>query len=313
MGDDRINRDANLRIWQRIADMEVGNEGVPIRGGHRGRCDTQGQTVMRKQGNAESWKARWAANTIHMVHNFDYVAATDASLTKGREGTKVGYGVFEGVPTRDEYYGTQMAAAMRAHDEHGSGMRETPAMLSMRTGAGMWGGGLPATFEIADAEMYAILEVVRVATRTSTPENGRRCLIMSDSKSCLEQIEEAWRSGTNARMGGQQREAMLAEICERRRQLTKAGGVIVTMWIPGHRGVSCNEYADAVAKQYAGTTVDWESIRSMVGYVKHRTVEYGHTEIDGEWCPTNRSVYKDAIKNKRWNGYGTQWTARARG
>ena len=102
-------------------------------------------------------------------------------------------------------------------------------MLERRTGVGMWGGGLPDTFEIADAEMYAILEVVREAERRGAGGEPTRCLVMSDSKSCLEQIEEAWRAGTDAKLGGQQREAMLAEICARRRNITNAGGVIVTM------------------------------------------------------------------------------------
>ena len=128
---------------------------------------------------------------------------------------------------------------------------------------------------------------------------------MSDSKSCLEQIEETWRTGTNARMGGQQREAMLAEISERRRLITEAGGVVVTMWVPGHRGVSCNEYADAVAKHYAGTTVDWDGIQSITGYVKHRVVEYGHSYYNGwRMVPDEQRGVQGSRtqKNRRWNG-----------
>ena len=70
--------------------------------------------------------------------------------------------------------------------------------------------------------------------------------------------------------------------------------MVVTMWVPGHRGVSCNEYADAIAKYHAGKGVDWDGIRCMLDYVQHRVVEYGHDQAGGEWCPTNRGVYRDA-------------------
>jgi hypothetical protein len=47
-------------------------------------------------------------------------------------------------------------------------------------------------------------------------------------------------------------DAMLEEICTHRARL---GGVVV-MYTPGHRGISPNEYADAVAKAHVWDDVD---------------------------------------------------------
>jgi len=85
------------------------------------------------------------------------VAATDASVTHKDEKdgrNRVGYGRIrrrpQGVPTRRQHYGEQEAEELAQQEATGVGRGETTAMLNGRTGAGMWGGGLPDSYEIAD-------------------------------------------------------------------------------------------------------------------------------------------------------------------
>ena len=53
-----------------------------------------------------------------------------------------------------------------------------------------------------------------------------------------------------------ERGAMLEEICNTRADIQAGGGRVVLMWLPGHRGVAPNAYADAIAKAYVRDKVD---------------------------------------------------------
>ena len=58
----------------------------------------------------------------------------------------------------------------------------------------MWGGKLPNTWEVIDAEMYAILAYLRKMASASDAQ-PRRCLVLCDCKPALQQIENAHRKG----------------------------------------------------------------------------------------------------------------------
>ena len=53
----------------------------------------------------------------------------------------------------------------------------------------MWGGNLPNTWEVIDAEMYAILAYLRKMASASDAQ-ARRCLVLCDCKPALQQIEK---------------------------------------------------------------------------------------------------------------------------
>ena len=66
-------------------------------------------------------------------------------------------------------------------------------------GEGMQGMGLPAWFEVVDAELAAVLlylhRVVAEAEGSGVGTEERRCLVMSDCKGAMRMIEQAWRGG----------------------------------------------------------------------------------------------------------------------
>ena len=68
----------------------------------------------------------------------------------------VAYGVFEG-PTR---FGKRVPGDAQVKDPNGIGPCEE-GEIRTAFGAGGWGGKLPSTWEVIDAEMYAILAYLR--------------------------------------------------------------------------------------------------------------------------------------------------------
>ena len=68
-------------------------------------------------------------------------------------------------------------------------------------------------------------------------------------------VEEAWRRPTAITGRNTSNGAMLEEMCSIRRRV----GLVVTMYLPGHRGMVANEYADAVAKTHAQREVDGDT------------------------------------------------------
>ena len=71
--------------------------------------------------------------------------------------------------------------------------------------------------------------------------------------------------------------AMLEEICTIRRKM----GLVVTMYLPGHRGMVANEYADAVAKTHAQRDVDEDITRNIAKMIKTRPCIYEHDDGRG--------------------------------
>ena len=192
-----------------------------------------------------------------MAHAFTHAAACDASLQtdeKGRRG--VGIGIWMGVQPSVE----------------GS----TRHTIAERVGSGMWGMACPSNWQIADAEMYAILRYLRHVAQQSAEDAGgkdvseRRVLILSDCQPALDQVEAAWREGGVPRGGHKGCAAMLEEICEHRARL----GTVVLMYTPGHSGISPNEYADAIAKAHAWGDIDPDITRDVADNVRSRPCVY---------------------------------------
>ena len=111
-----------------------------------------------------------------------------------------------------------------------------------RVGDGMWGMAVPSNWEIADAETYAVMrylrKVVIEAERDGKDVAKQRVLVLSDCQAALQMIEAAWRRDDPRVPRRASCAAILEELCAHRRRL----GTVVTMWVPGHRGVSANEY-----------------------------------------------------------------------
>ena len=102
---------------------------------------------------------------------------------------RVAYGVFEG-PTR---FGRRVPGDAQVKDPNGIGPCDEQEIRTA-FGAGMWGGKLPNTWEVIDAEMYAILAYLRKMSSASDAQ-ARRCLVLCDCKPALQQIENAHRKG----------------------------------------------------------------------------------------------------------------------
>ena len=152
--DDDISGDPVMRLWQREIEMEMVNvRGVRDLTGTWVRCDDEGQKVLEKRGWKEGWRGRWLTACAHMAHAFTHAAACDASLQtdeKGRRG--VGIGIWMGVQPSVE----------------GS----TRHTIAERVGSGMWGMACPSNWQIADAEMYAILRYLRHVAQQSAEDQS---------------------------------------------------------------------------------------------------------------------------------------------
>ena len=145
---------------------------------------------------------------------------------------------------------------------------------SSATSRGLWGGrlggidGLGSDAEIADAELFAIHEILRARVRQSADPAGERVLILSDSLGCLDALEAAWRRGDARGLRTHERGAMLESCCVLRAQL----GRVVFMYLQAHAGNSLSGMADACAKAHLAAPPrrgDAETCR--IGHVRSDT------------------------------------------
>ena len=190
------------------------------------------------KGQEESWKVASPATMLHIVHHFTDVAATDGSKGevwaegRGEWETRVACGVYEG--------------AQPGEVREGESGEEAAARW---VGEGMWGMGLPAWFEVMDAELMGVLAYLeRVVERAEAEGTAgeRRVLVLCDCKGAMTAIETAWRGGGVEELRRTKRGGILEAICRMRAKL----GLVVFMYTPAHRGASMSAYADAVAKAY---------------------------------------------------------------
>ena len=237
-------------------------------------CDKEGCSTLLKHGFAGSWKGRWLTLSLHFRHQFTHAAATDASLQYDEHGKKgVSIGIWSGVQPdwRDE----------------------EPRTLGRRVGDGLWGMAVPANWEIADAEMYAILRFLRLVAEASDEDAGvpvreRRVLVMSDCKPAMQQIEDAWRRGETCVAATAGTDAMLEKICTHRKRL----GCVIIVYTPGHQGISPNEYADAAAKAHVWGKVDPFITTEIAQRIKSRPCIYHECNVGRGMC--TRTTYESA-------------------
>ena len=100
------------------------------------------------------------------------------------------------VPRPVVSYGVYEGPARFGRPVEGSGQLEGgDDELRLAFGQGLWGGRLPDDWQVIDAEMYAVLAYLR---KMATAEDAadRRCLVLSDCKPALQQIEAAYRKGS---------------------------------------------------------------------------------------------------------------------
>jgi len=168
------------------------------------------------------------------------------------------------------------------------GVRPGAGTEDEKVGWGLWGGALPSHFSIADAECYAIVKCLRdvVADMDEGLDDGRdapRCVIMSDCKPVLRAMERMWRQG--GRADGQARTvprgAMLEEAAVLRAKIARAGGMVVMVWCPAHRGISPNAMADAAAKAHLYERVEEGIARQVAQNVWSRPCVWAKRLEDG--------------------------------
>ena len=81
---------------------------------------------------------------------------------------------------------------------------------------------------------------------TSSEPGSERVLILSDCRSAAEVVEGVRRQGRAEGAVGRRAGAVaeaVATVCARL-------GSVDVLWVPGHCGVACNEYADMIATAY---------------------------------------------------------------
>ena len=232
--DGHLQTDPLTRLMLRYDGFEESSGRLRVRG-RDVRLDAKERMVLRsRKGHALNARVARTALALHMRHHFTHCAAVDGSRS-GEEGhhARVSYGVYEGpAPFGQRQPGER---TVRCAEEE----------IESAVARGAWGGRLPGSWEAVDAEVYAVLAYLRrMALQQNGEDEPRRCLIISDCKPALHQIESAWRQGVPQGFRERDRGAMLEAICKYRATL---GGVVLA-WVPAHAGVACNAYADAVAK-----------------------------------------------------------------
>jgi len=128
-----------------------------------------------------------------------------------------------------------------------------------RISGGMKGMRLPAHYEVVDAELAAILMVLKEAAEGEGARR-KRCLVMSDCASALRMMEAAWRAKGRRAYAMDDRGGMLEAICTYRERLE----LVITMYVPAHRGFAANSYADAAAK----AACSLEHVSDISGVIK---------------------------------------------
>ena len=191
--------------------------------------------------------------TLHEEYDFTHACAVDGSNVPGDNGGHSAYGLWRGV----------------------------------RLGAA--GGAMPPGSSIQDAELAAIVACVR-STAAALPARGAapRLLVLSDCLSVLMAIERAWRGGDAWRLARQHRQTMLEHVLLARADWTRRGGAIVFQWVPSHRGILPNSYADGVAKAYVrGVPPPWlEELRRKASLVQYGVSRGGVTS----WVAGDRQL-----------------------
>ena len=243
IGRNEIARDPVLRLYLRSDEAEGAIRSAPQErlrdreGENEIVMDESECRTMRERGTSTTWRARDLACRLHKWHHFTAAAATDASLKKTRDGRLASFGGWEGVQPK----------------EGDDDAQETRAQIHERIGRGIWGGALPGSWEIVDAEMYAIYSFLRTkADETETTLQPHRCLVMSDSETALKEIERAYRGRTR---GETNRSALNAAVQAQIDIIQRHRGYVIFIFTEGHAGNAPNSMADAAAKAHLRSRV----------------------------------------------------------
>jgi ribonuclease HI len=280
----RVAQDPVARLWARDARLDAREE-MRARGGGKVRLDAGNAAVLKKDSaEKESGEAMRVTMDLHAVHMFTHAFATDGSKAEGRMG-RTAFGLWSGADM--EKWGAE-------RDEARDALITDDEIERKAVGEGLEGGRLPATWEVVDAEMYAVFRALLRVYREAVSESGEagakacRVLVLTDCQSAMGQIERAWRQGEMRHESKGDRRAMLEAICRVRAKL----GVCVLCYVPAHEGCSPNEYADACAKGHLGAA-EMEDVTSRVARWVETTprVMERYTKEEG-WVTMDRAAYK---------------------
>ena len=177
--------------------------------------------------------------------------------------------------------------------------QETRAQIHERIGRGIWGGALPGSWEIVDAEMYAIYSFLRTkADETETTLQPHRCLVMSDSETALKEIERAYRGRTR---GETNRSALNAAVQAQIDIIQRNRGYVIFIFTEGHAGNAPNSMADAAAKAHLRSRVTSAYEMDLARHVTNRACIYTHEEEGQAPEIRDRRLYQEAKeKIGRW-------------
>ena len=290
--DDGLRSDPVARLLLRYDAVESGEEvhtadGSVVRmddaeiAARRGGCVRGSSGAARTM--AECRAVSDVAMGLHMRHHFTDAWGVDGSKTEERCAngwgmeTRAGCGVYGGVQPGGARDGESVAEAE-----------------ARCFGAAMYGVRLPASYEVVDTELHAILEALRRTTAGDEP-HARRCLIVSDCAAGLWMVEQAWRRGVAWKGQRAGRAGLLHAINMEREKLE----LVVMMWAPAHKGGSVSAYADAAAK--AGATASACESGGMEHVCGHLpggrsvlTVRDTHSGRWGLWPVDRHTAYRDA-------------------
>ena len=251
IGDVRAMCDPFMRMFLRYDEFEVRGATIRDVNGMGIKLDEREVEVLTKGKGWASAKQNMKVVEVgvpmHVEHVFSDVWATDGSrevrVVNGRVEVRVACGAYKGVQPlrRDEC----------TEDEEDA--------IKRRIGQGMRGMRLPGCYEVVDAELAGMLMVLKEVAEQPEAEK-RKCLIMSDCEGALRMVERAWRVRRAREYVGGDRGAILDAICTYRAKIDLA----VFMYVPAHKGVSANAYADAVAKAYLRAEGGEEEMDGMV-------------------------------------------------
>ena len=283
--------DPVARLLLRYDDLESGGE-VCTGEGVTCTMDAKERRVLGGEGAVQETAAvarvLWA---LHAAHHFTNAAALDGSKGQAAEDrySPTAYGGTTGV---EPYGRTQPGTS----DVAASAAEERAAV-----GAGMFGGRLPSAWEAVDAETYAIFAYLRSVHDHATREgrarglSGRelaewrartRTLILSDCSSALETIERAWRTSEAEGVNRRDRGGIIEAICRVRAEL----GIVVTVWVGAHTGVSPNAVADAAAKAHLGSKT-MEPVTERVAEWVMAKPHLNEMVVKGQWEFTDRQAF----------------------
>ena len=278
-----LQLDPVARLFLRSQRLEQGGS-ISTRTGSHITMDKHERTLQTDDNSVQSsTDAIRTLMKLHIAHQFTHSAAVDGSK-EGHEPDEISPGRAATAPNEDQYgredrlartaYGIWEGLKPIGYRPEGSeDVVATDDTIDKSIADNLWGGRLPDSFAIADAEMYACYKfLLKVWTRAETPANRAACrvLICSDCKPALMQIEHAWRQGHATGFRKYDRGNLLEAICNLRADM----GRVIMVWTPAHAGITPNAMADCVAKHYTHAEHKEDPVTHIAPHVLTRPCTY---------------------------------------